>query len=156
VTLKPKSAFRLLGKRITGVDNEKIVRGEPLFGIDQRVPGMVYATFAKAPAIGARAVSANLAEVRALPGVKDAFVLAQPRLELKGLMTIPPADEPVGLRRARFARLAELHRELCAEGLALDTLSMGMSADYELAIAAGSTCVRIGTGVFGPRADHRG
>jgi isoquinoline 1-oxidoreductase beta subunit len=77
VTLKPKSAFRLLGKRITGVDNEKIVRGEPLFGIDQSVPGMVYATFAKAPAIGARAVSANLDAVRALPGVKDAFVLAQ-------------------------------------------------------------------------------
>jgi isoquinoline 1-oxidoreductase beta subunit len=77
VTLKPKSAFRLLGKRITGVDNEKIVRGEPLFGIDQNVPGMVYATFTKAPAIGARAVSANLDAVRALPGVKDAFVLAQ-------------------------------------------------------------------------------
>jgi isoquinoline 1-oxidoreductase beta subunit len=77
VTLKPKSAFRLLGKRITGVDNEKIVRGEPLFGIDQTVPGMVYATFAKAPAIGARAVSANLDEIRALPGVKDAFLLAQ-------------------------------------------------------------------------------
>ncbi len=77
IALKPKSAFRLLGKRITGVDNEKIVRGEALFGIDQRVPGMVYATFTKAPAIGARAASANLDEVRALPGVKDAFVLAQ-------------------------------------------------------------------------------
>jgi isoquinoline 1-oxidoreductase beta subunit len=77
VTLKPKSAFRLLGKRVTGVDNEKLVRGEPLFGIDQRVPGMVYATFTKAPAIGARAVSANLAHVRALSGVKDAFVLEQ-------------------------------------------------------------------------------
>jgi isoquinoline 1-oxidoreductase beta subunit len=77
VALKPKSAFRLLGKRVTGVDNEKIVRGEPLFGIDQRVPGMLYATFTKAPAIGARAVSANLEHVRALPGVKDAFILAQ-------------------------------------------------------------------------------
>jgi pyridoxal phosphate enzyme (YggS family) len=94
-------------------------------------------------------------DAAALPALAE-FVAAQPRLELKGLMTIPPADEPVGLRRARFERLAELHRELCAEGLALDTLSMGMSADYELAIAAGSTCVRIGTGVFGPRADHRG
>jgi len=77
VTLKPRSSYRLLGKRITGVDNEKIVRGEPLFGIDQRVPGMVFATFTKAPAIGARAVSANLAEIRALPGVKDAFIVTE-------------------------------------------------------------------------------
>jgi isoquinoline 1-oxidoreductase beta subunit len=77
VALKPKSAFRLLGTRVTGVDNEKIVRGAPLFGIDQQVPGMVYATYAKAPAIGARAVSANLDEIRELPGVTDAFILAQ-------------------------------------------------------------------------------
>ena len=65
----------MLGKRFTGVDNAKLVRGEPLFGIDQRVPGMVYATYAKAPAIGARAVSANLDEIRKLPGVKDAFIV---------------------------------------------------------------------------------
>ncbi len=75
VVLKSKESFRLLGKRFTGVDNDKLVRGEPLFGIDQRVPGMVFATFTKAPAIGARAVSANLDEVRKLPGVKDAFIV---------------------------------------------------------------------------------
>lgn len=77
VTLKEKSALRLLGSRVTGVDNEKIVRGEPLFGIDQRVPGMLYATYTKAPAIGGRAVSANLEQVRALPGVRDAFIIGQ-------------------------------------------------------------------------------
>jgi len=77
IALKPKGAFRLLGKRITGVDNQKIVRGEPLFGIDQRVPGMLFATFTKAPAIGARAVSANLDRVRTMPGVKQAFIVAQ-------------------------------------------------------------------------------
>jgi isoquinoline 1-oxidoreductase beta subunit len=77
VVLKDKSAFRLLGTRVTGVDNEKIVRGEPLFGIDQRVPGMLYATFTKSPAIGGRAVSANLEQVRAMPGVRDAFVVEQ-------------------------------------------------------------------------------
>ena len=75
VGLKSKENFRLLGKRFTGVDNAKLVRGEPLFGIDQRVPGMVYATYAKAPAIGARAVSANLDEIRKLPGVKNAFIV---------------------------------------------------------------------------------
>jgi isoquinoline 1-oxidoreductase beta subunit len=77
VALKPKSAFRLLGTRVSGVDNEKIVRGEPLYGIDQRVPGMLYATFTKAPAIGGRVASANLDHVRALPGVKQAFVVAE-------------------------------------------------------------------------------
>jgi isoquinoline 1-oxidoreductase beta subunit len=77
IPLKPRSSYRLLGKRITGVDNLKIVTGQPLFGIDQHVPGMVYATFTKAPAIGARAVSANLEHIRTLPGVRDAFVVGQ-------------------------------------------------------------------------------
>ena len=53
------------------------MRGQPLFGIDQRVPGMLYATFTKAPAIGGRAVSANLDQIRKLPGVKDAFIVGQ-------------------------------------------------------------------------------
>ena len=60
LTLKPKQNFKLLGTRVTGVDNAKLVRGEPLFGIDQRVPGMLFAAFAKAPAIGARPTAANL------------------------------------------------------------------------------------------------
>jgi pyridoxal phosphate enzyme (YggS family) len=94
-------------------------------------------------------------DAAALPALAR-FVAAQPRLELKGLMTIPPAEEPADLGRARFERLAELKRELGGGGLELDTLSMGMSADFELAIAAGSTCVRIGTDIFGPRADRRG
>jgi isoquinoline 1-oxidoreductase beta subunit len=77
VALKPRAAYRLLGKRITGVDNPKIVTGQPLFGIDQRVPGMLFASFTKAPAIGARAVSANLDEIKKMPGVKNAFIVAQ-------------------------------------------------------------------------------
>jgi isoquinoline 1-oxidoreductase beta subunit len=76
VTLKPKQSFRLLGTRVTGVDNAKLVRGEPLFGIDQRVPNMLYAAYAKAPAIGARATAANLEHVRTLRGVKQAFIVA--------------------------------------------------------------------------------
>lgn len=75
--LKDRKDYRLLGKRITGVDNEKIVTGQPLFGIDQRLPGMVYANFTKAPAIGAKVKSANLDHVRSLPGVRDAFVIDQ-------------------------------------------------------------------------------
>ena len=77
IKLKDRKDYRLLGKRITGVDNEKIVTGQPLFGIDQRLPGMVYANFTKAPAIGAKVKSANLDHVRSMPGVRDAFVLDQ-------------------------------------------------------------------------------
>ncbi|MCY4012361.1 MAG: molybdopterin-dependent oxidoreductase [Gammaproteobacteria bacterium] len=75
LTLKSTGDFRLLGKRITGVDNEALVRGEALFGIDVSVPGMKYAVYQKCPAIGGKAKSANLAEIKAMPGVHDAFIL---------------------------------------------------------------------------------
>ena len=72
------------------------------------------------------------------------------RLALRGLMTIPPAG--LGAEsRAHFERLAALQARLNERGLGLDTLSMGMSDDFETAIAAGSTCVRVGTAIFGPR-----
>jgi pyridoxal phosphate enzyme (YggS family) len=78
-------------------------------------------------------------------------VAALPRLRLRGLMTIPePSDDP-RVQRARFDALRELRDTLAARGLALDTLSMGMSDDLEAAIAAGSTMVRVGTAIFGPR-----
>ena len=73
--LKSTDEFRLLGKRITGVDNEALVRGEPLFGIDQSVPGMKIAVYQKCPAIGGKATSANLDEIKAMPGVHNAFIL---------------------------------------------------------------------------------
>ena len=72
-----------------------------------------------------------------------------PRLRLRGLMTLPPQhDTPAKW----FAELAALRVRLAADGTPLDTLSMGMSADFAEAIAAGATHVRIGTAVFGPRA----
>lgn len=75
-------------------------------------------------------------------------IAALPRLELRGLMTIPPAaTDPTPY----FRELASLYARLRREGFELDTLSMGMSADFEKAIAAGSNCVRIGTAIFGPR-----
>lgn len=73
--LKDRRDYKLLGKRITGVDNHKLVTGEALFGIDQRLPGMLYATYAKASSIGAKAVSANLDHIKSLRGVRDAFIL---------------------------------------------------------------------------------
>lgn len=73
------------------------------------------------------------------------------RLALRGLMTIPPAGLDDSESRVHFERLAALQARLAARGFAVDTLSMGMSDDFEIAIAAGSTCVRIGTAIFGPR-----
>jgi isoquinoline 1-oxidoreductase beta subunit len=75
VALKKRPEYKLLGTRISGVDNPKIVTGQPLFGIDARVPGMVFASYTKAPKIGARVKSANLEHIKSLPGVKDAFVV---------------------------------------------------------------------------------
>jgi pyridoxal phosphate enzyme (YggS family) len=80
-----------------------------------------------------------------------ASVAQLPRLELRGLMCIPPPTEDVSAMRAMFARLRQLKDELNAKGLKLDTLSMGMSADFESAIAEGATMVRIGTALFGAR-----
>lgn len=75
LTLKKRGEYKLLGKRITGVDNRAIVTGEPLFGIDQVVPGMQYAVFEKCPAVGGKVREANLEEIRKLPGVKQAFIV---------------------------------------------------------------------------------
>jgi pyridoxal phosphate enzyme (YggS family) len=77
-----------------------------------------------------------------------------PRLALRGMMAIPPAREDVLEQRSYFAQLRTLRDELIAAGLALDTLSMGMSADLEAAIAEGATLVRIGTAIFGARPNH--
>jgi len=78
-------------------------------------------------------------------------VASLPRLALRGLMAVPEPTTDVALQRRRFAELRALKDELAREGLALDTLSMGMSADLEAAIAEGATIVRIGTAIFGER-----
>jgi len=74
-----------------------------------------------------------------------------PGLKLRGLMAIPEPSSDVRLQRSRFAQLRALRDELNRDGLGLDTLSMGMSADMEAAIAEGATMVRVGTAIFGER-----
>ena len=74
-----------------------------------------------------------------------------PRLRLRGLMCIPPEESDAARQRAWFRELRQLREALNAGGAALDTLSMGMSGDFEAAIEEGATIVRIGTALFGPR-----
>jgi len=83
-----------------------------------------------------------------------AAVAALPRVRLRGLMCIPPEEAEAARQRAWFARLRELLQSLNDSGARLDTLSMGMSADFEAAILEGATIVRVGTALFGPRPAH--
>lgn len=78
-------------------------------------------------------------------------VAALPNLTLRGLMAIPEPAVEFQQQRAAFARLRTLYEQLRADGLALDTLSMGMSADMRAAIFEGATIVRVGSAIFGAR-----
>jgi pyridoxal phosphate enzyme (YggS family) len=78
-------------------------------------------------------------------------VAALPGLQLRGLMAIPEPTDDLQAQRIPFRKLRELREQICAAGLPLDTLSMGMSHDLEAAVAEGATIVRIGTAIFGER-----
>lgn len=78
-------------------------------------------------------------------------VAALPGLQLRGLMCIPEPTQDAATLAARFGVLQQLQQHMAAQGMVLDTLSMGMSSDMAQAIAAGSTMVRVGTAIFGAR-----
>ncbi len=85
VTLKDPKTFTIIGQRVRGVDTHKIVTGVPMYGIDVVVPGMLYATFVKCPVFGGKVESANVDAIKALPGVRHAFVV-DGTANLTGLM----------------------------------------------------------------------
>jgi isoquinoline 1-oxidoreductase beta subunit len=84
--MKDPKDYRIIGKDMRNWDTPRIVRGEPIFGIDVAVPGMKYANFVKCPVFAGKVVSANLDEIKAIPGVTDAFVVKQVGTNLMGLM----------------------------------------------------------------------
>lgn len=92
-------------------------------------------------------VGIDLTELRSLVD----YCLTLPRLHLRGFMTIPAETSVFEEQRQAFHLLNEAYQTLRKAGLPLDTLSMGMSLDFEAAIAEGSTLVRIGSSLFGPR-----
>ncbi len=78
-------------------------------------------------------------------------IVAMPRLRLRGLMAIPEPEDNLEKQRQPFGKLRKLFDDLRAQGMELDTLSMGMTDDMDAAIAEGATIVRVGTAIFGQR-----
>lgn len=85
-----------------------------------------------------------------VPALAEA-IAAEPRLALRGLMSIPTPHADPELRRPAFVRMKALYDELATHHSGVDTLSMGMSDDYPIAVAEGATQIRIGTALFGRR-----
>ena len=117
---------------------------------EQRPPNMPELNVLLQVNVSGEATKAGVA-LEALSSLAAA-VARLPRLRLRGLMAIPAPEADVARQRIAFARTNELFHRLRADGLPLDTLSIGMSDDLEAAIAEGSTMVRIGTALFGARA----
>lgn len=86
LTMKDPANYRIIGKDVLNWDSPRIVRGEPIFGIDVEVPGMKVASFQKAPVFAAKVASANVDEIKALPGITDCFIVRGQTDDLMGLM----------------------------------------------------------------------
>jgi len=75
IKLKDPKDYKIIGKATPAVDNQAIVTGKPIFSIDFTMPGMLYAAFERAPVIGGKVVSANIDEIKALPNIKQVFIV---------------------------------------------------------------------------------
>ena len=116
---------------------------------EQRPEGMAPLQVCIQVNIDGGATKAGVSPAEALPLAREVAQL--PRITLRGLMTIPEPAADFAAQKAVHLRTKALFDQLREAGLALDTLSMGMTADLEAAIAAGSTMVRVGTAIFGVR-----
>jgi hypothetical protein len=120
---------------------------------DQRPPGAPPLNVLIELNVDAEASKSGLPPVE-VPALA-ARIAQMPHLRLRGLMALPAPVDDFQAQRDAFRRVHEVFETLNREGLALDTLSMGTSGDFEAAIAEGATLVRIGTALFGPRINYR-
>jgi len=134
---------------VHSVDREKIARRLA----EQRPAGLPPLNICLQVNISAEDSKSGLSPAE-LPAVARA-VAALPGLRLRGLMAIPAPSEIAAEQRAAFRQLRELAQQLSADGIVCDTLSMGMSADLDAAIAEGATIVRVGTAIFGQRQSNQ-
>jgi pyridoxal phosphate enzyme (YggS family) len=130
---------------VHSVDREKIARRLDAQRHHHAAPlnVCIQVSVAKEPGKG----GVEEADLRSLAEV----ITGLPRLRLRGLMTMPPPSDRFDEQRGYFRRLRQLRDELALDGFRLDTLSMGMTGDLEAAVAEGSTMLRVGTALFGPR-----
>jgi isoquinoline 1-oxidoreductase subunit beta len=137
--LKARKDFRLIGQRIGGVDNQRVVTGQPLFGIDQVVPGMHYAVFEKCPAVGGKVRSANLEDILKLPGVAQAFIVegtGKPTEVMPGIAIIAKSTWAALSARRR------LKIEWDESGASKDSWSQAVTRARELAKQPGAETLR--------------
>lgn len=116
---------------------------------EQRPDGLPYLNICLQVNISGEASKSGVTPAE-LPALARA-VAQLPKLRLRGLMAIPEPETDLTRQRAAFAQLRVLSEQLQAEGIALDTLSMGMSADMSAALLEGATIVRVGSAIFGSR-----
>ncbi len=133
--------------RIQSVDSEKLLTGldRAAGELDRKLPVLLQVNAGHDPA--------KFGVAPADVGRLLELALAKPHLQVDGLMTIAPLSDDPAVARRTFAHLRTIRDQLAARsGIALRELSMGMSGDLDAAIAEGSTLLRVGTALFGPRA----
>ena len=118
---------------------------------EQRPPGMPPLQLCLQVNISGEASKSGLLPAEVLPVARAVAALPAHQVRLRGLMAIPEPAGTLDEQRRPHRALAELLATLQAHGLTVDTLSMGMSADLEAAVAEGATVVRVGTAIFGGR-----
>ncbi len=139
VPLKDPKSFKIIGTRIGGVDNSIIVTGKPLYGLDTKRPGMLYAVFHKCPVFGGKVVSANLDKIKSLPGVKHAFVIEGTN-NLRGL--VPGVAIVADSTWAAFSARKQLEVKWDEGKYANDSWAGFVAKAKELSSKAGATPLR--------------
>ncbi len=133
VKLKDPKDYTIIGHSVPGYESPKLVKGEPLFGIDMVVPGMLYGVFTKCPVFGGSVVRANLDVIRKLPGVRHAFVV-EGGSDLAGLMPGVAIVADSWWQAAKAQRQLEVKwdegatREQSSEGFARQAAALGAKA----------------------------